>query len=102
MRYFLMILAAGLLSAGLFAASGPAHSAMPTLALDRSAVADMLLEKAGYYYRRRYYSHTLMAIDLIDPITAMAIDGPIMVMDMGVAGATENRPCPVHGSLVRE
>jgi hypothetical protein len=50
-----MILAAGLLSAGLLAASGPAHSAMPTLALDRSAVADTLLEKAGYYYRRRYY-----------------------------------------------
>jgi hypothetical protein len=55
MRYFPMILAAGLLSAGLLASSGPAHSAMPTLALDRSAVADTLLEKAGYYYRRRYY-----------------------------------------------
>jgi hypothetical protein len=39
MRYFPMILAAGLLSAGLLAGSGPAH-AIPTLALDRSAVAD--------------------------------------------------------------
>ena len=50
MRYLPMILGAGLLSAGLLASSGPAHSAMPTLALDRSAVADTLIEKAGYYY----------------------------------------------------
>ena len=28
---------------------------MPAPTLDRSAVADTLLEKAGYYYRRRYY-----------------------------------------------
>jgi hypothetical protein len=55
MRSFPMILAAGLLSAGLLAGSGPAHAAMPTLALDRSAVADKLVEEAGYYYRRRYY-----------------------------------------------
>ena len=55
MRYLPMILGAGLLSAGLLASSGPAHSAMPTLALDRSTVADTLIEKAGYYYRRRYY-----------------------------------------------
>ena len=55
MRYLPMILAAGLLSAGLLASSGPADSAMPTLALDRSALADTLIEKAGYYYRRRYY-----------------------------------------------
>jgi hypothetical protein len=55
MRYFPMIVAAGLLSAGLVAGSGAAHSAMPTLALDRSAVADTLIEKAGHYYRRRYY-----------------------------------------------
>jgi hypothetical protein len=55
MRYFPMILAVGLLSAGLLAGSGPAHAAMPTLALDRSAVADTLVEEAGYYYRRRYY-----------------------------------------------
>ena len=56
MRYFPMILAAGLLSAGLTAtSSGPADAAMPTLALDRSAVADTLVEKTGYYYRRRYY-----------------------------------------------
>ena len=52
MRYLPMILAAGLLSAGLTAtSSGPADAAMPTLALDRSAVADTLVEKAGYYYR---------------------------------------------------
>ena len=54
MRYLPMILAAGLLSAGLTAtSSGPADAAMPTLALDRSAVADTLVEKTGYYYRRR-------------------------------------------------
>jgi hypothetical protein len=47
MRYLPMILGAGLLSAGLLASSGPAHSAMPTLALDRSTVADTLIEKAG-------------------------------------------------------
>jgi hypothetical protein len=55
MRYFPMIVAAGLLGAGLVAGSGAAHSAMPALALDRSAVADTLIKKAGYYYRRRYY-----------------------------------------------
>jgi hypothetical protein len=56
MRYLQMILAAGLLSTGLVATSSrPADAAMPTLALDRSAIADTLLEKAGYYYRRRYY-----------------------------------------------
>jgi hypothetical protein len=67
MRYFPMILAAGLLSAGLLAGSGSAH-AIPTLALDRSAVADTQVEKAAYYhryarrhyrrgYRRGYYGH---------------------------------------------
>ena len=55
MSYFPMILAAGLLSAGLLAGSGPAQSAMSTLALDRSTIADTLVEEAGYYYRRRYY-----------------------------------------------
>jgi hypothetical protein len=51
-----MILAAGLLSAGLIATrSAPADAAMPTLVLDRSAVADTLVEEAGYYYRRRHY-----------------------------------------------
>ena len=39
MRYFPMMLAAGLMSAGLLSGSGPAH-AVPALALDRSAVAD--------------------------------------------------------------
>ena len=37
MRYLPMIVAAGLLSAGLLAGSGPAN-AVPTLAFDRSAV----------------------------------------------------------------
>ena len=42
MRYLPMILSAGLLlSVGLLAGSGPAHAAMPTLASDRSAVADI-------------------------------------------------------------
>ena len=56
MRYFPMMLAAGLLSAGLLAGSGSAH-AMPALALDRSAVADMQVEKVAYYHRyaRRHY-----------------------------------------------
>ena len=58
MRYLPMIFAAGLLSAGFNAASaGPADAAMPTLTLDRSAVADTLVEKAGYYYRRRHYGY---------------------------------------------
>ena len=65
MRYLPMILAAGLLSAGLTAtSSGPADAAMPTLALDRSAVADTAVEKVAYYhryarrhYRRNYYGY---------------------------------------------
>ena len=65
MRYLPMILSAGLLlSVGLLAGSGPAHAAMPTLALDRSAVADTAVEKVAYYhrhyrrsYRRGYYGH---------------------------------------------
>ena len=67
MRYLPMILGAGLLlSVGLLAGSGPAHAAMPTLALDRSAVADTAVEKAAYRhyrrharrsYRRGYYGH---------------------------------------------
>ena len=57
MRYFPMILAAGLLSAGLLSGSGPAHAEMPALALDRSAVADTKVEKVAYYHRyaRRHY-----------------------------------------------
>ena len=56
MRYFPMILAAGLVSAGLLAGSGPAH-AIPTLGLDRSAVADTQVKKVAYYHRyaRRHY-----------------------------------------------
>ena len=108
MRYLPMIVAAGLLSAGLLAGSGPAN-AVPTLAFDRSAVADTLVEKAGYYYRRRYgYRPIAMAIGLITamategPITAMGTDGPIMVMDMGVAGVTEAQPrTPIFNSRVQ-
>ena|SRR3546814_106152 len=55
MRYLPMILGAGLLlSVGLLAGYGPAHAAMPTLALDRSAVADTAVEKAAYRHHRRY------------------------------------------------
>ena len=51
MRYLFTILVAGLLlSGGLLAGSGPAHSAMPTLALDRSSVADTAVEKVAYYH----------------------------------------------------
>ena len=65
MRYLPMILGAGLLmSVGLLAGSGPAHATMPTLALDRSAVADTTVEKVYYYrryarrhYRRNYYGY---------------------------------------------
>ena len=65
MRYLPMILSASLLlSVGLLAGSGPAHAAMPTLALDRSAVADTAVKKVASYhryarrsYRRGYYGH---------------------------------------------
>ena len=64
MRYLSMIVGASLLSVGLLAGSGPAHAAMPTLTLDRSAVADTAVEKAAYYhryarrhYRRNYYGY---------------------------------------------
>ena len=95
MRYLPMILGAGLLlSVGLLAGSGPAHAAMPTLALDRSAVADTAVEKVAYYhryarrhYRRDYYGHG-MAITTTGPTMATATDGP-MVTVMGVAGATK-------------
>ena len=50
-----IVLGAVLASVGLLAVSGPAHAAMPTLSIDRSAVADSAVEKAGYYYRRRGY-----------------------------------------------
>jgi hypothetical protein len=94
MRYLPMILSAGLLlSVGLLAGSGPAHAAMPTLALERSAVADTAVEKIAYYhryarrhYRRNYYGY---GYNYHHPTMATATDGPIMVMVMGVAGATE-------------
>ena len=73
MRYLPTILRAGLLlSVGLLAGSGPARAAMPTLVLDRSAIADMATATTAH----------IMAM-------ATATDGPIMVMDMGVAGVTE-------------
>ena len=58
MRYLSMILGAGLLlSVGLLSGSGPAHAAMPALEMDSAAVATTLIEKAGYYYRRRHYGY---------------------------------------------
>ena len=43
-----------------------------------------------------------MAIDLTGPITAMATDGRIMVMDMDVVGATETRRRPASPNLIAE
>ena len=58
MRHLPILLSAVLASLGLLAVSGQAHAAMPTLSIDRSAVTDNPVEKAGYYYRRRgYYPH---------------------------------------------
>jgi hypothetical protein len=57
MRYLPIILGAGLLSAGLLAGSNQANAAMPTLTLDRAAVADSPIEKVGRYYRRRHYAY---------------------------------------------
>ena len=58
MRHLPIVLSAVLASVGLLAFSGQASAAMPTLSIDRSAVADSAVEKAGYYYRRRgYYPH---------------------------------------------
>ena len=93
MRYFPTILAAGLVSAGLLAGSGPAH-AIPTLGLDRSAVADTQVEKVAYYHQIRpgdiiAVAITAIAMATADPTMVMATDDPIMVMDMGVAGVTE-------------
>ena len=55
MRHLPIVLSAVLVSVGLLAVSGQANAAMPTLSIDRSAVADSPCEKAGYYYRRRGY-----------------------------------------------
>ena len=55
MRHLPILLSAVLASVGLLAVSGQANAAMPTLSIDRSAVADSAVEKAGYYYRRRGY-----------------------------------------------
>jgi len=55
MRHLPIILSAVLASVGLLAVSGEVNAATPTLFIDRSAVADSAVEKAGYYYRRRGY-----------------------------------------------
>ena len=55
MRHLPILLSAVLASVGLLAVSGQANAAMPTLSIDRSAVADLAVEKAYYYYRRRGY-----------------------------------------------
>jgi hypothetical protein len=55
MRHLPIVLSAVLASIGPLAVSGQANAAMPTLSIDRSAVADQPVEKAGYYYRRRGY-----------------------------------------------
>jgi hypothetical protein len=55
MRHLPIVLSAVLASVGLLAVSGQANAAMPTLSIDRTAVADSAVEKAGYYYRRRGY-----------------------------------------------
>ena len=55
MRHLPIVFSAVLASVGLLAVSGQANAAMPTLSIDRSAVADQPVEKAGYYYRRHYW-----------------------------------------------
>ena len=57
MRHLPIVLSAVLASVGLLAVSGQANAAMPTLSIDRSAVADQPVEKAGYYYRRHYWGY---------------------------------------------
>jgi hypothetical protein len=102
MRYLPMILGAGLLSVGLLAGSGPAQAAMPTLALDRSAVADTAVEKAAYYhryarrhYRRGYYGY---GYNYHRPYYGYgyrrSYSGYVMVM--GVAGATKTGHSQEH------
>ena len=96
MRYLALILSTGLLlSVGLLAGSGPAHAAMPTLALDRSAVADTAVEKVAYYhryarrhYRRNYYGY---GYNYHRPYYGYGYRRPL-VMVMGVAGGTETGP----------
>ena len=95
MRYVPMILSTALLlSAGLLVSTSPAAAPCPrsrwivllspTRCLRRLATTTVAVTT----------DHTLMAIDLTGPITAMATDGPIMVMGMDVVGATETRPRP--------
>lgn len=48
MRHLPIILSAVLASVGLLVVSGQAHAAMPALSIDRSAVTDGAVEKAGY------------------------------------------------------
>ena len=96
MRYLPMILGAGLLlSVGLLAGSGPAHAAMPTLALDRSAVADTAVEKVAYYHRyaRRHYRRNYYGYRLPSAILRLWLPTALLwlLMAMGVAGAIETR-----------
>jgi hypothetical protein len=74
MRHLPIILSAVLASVGLLAVSGQAHAAMPTLSIDRSAVADQPVEKAGYYYysRRGYYPYYGYRPSTATAITATA------------------------------
>jgi hypothetical protein len=87
---------AGLLSAGLLAGSGPAHAAMPTLTLDRSAVTDSPVEKVGYYYRRHYYGYRPYYGITTAPIigTGITATGPTVIM--GVAGAIKTGHSQKH------
>ena len=106
LRCLPLILATGLLSAGLLAGPGPAHAAMPTLTLDRSAVADTAVKRlptttdtpGDIIAVATAVAITVMAMVMAttDLTTATATEGPIMVMDMGVAGATETRH-PIAG-----
>ena len=109
MRYLPMILGAALLSAGLFAGSGPAQAAMPMLALDRSAAADTAVEKVYYYrryarrhYRRNYYGYGYnYNTATTGPTMATATDGiMVMVIIMGVATATKTGHSPEHSIVI--
>jgi hypothetical protein len=70
MRHLPIILSAVLASVGLLVVSGQAHAAMPALSIDRSAVTDGAVEKAGYYYRRcwGYHPHYYGLQALLPPL----------------------------------
>ena len=97
MRYLPMIVAAGLLSAGLLPVP-----ARPTPSPRSRLIVP--LSRTRWSRRRATITVVVMAIGLITamategPITAMGTDGPIMVMDMGVAGVLSTTPG--HRSLI--